>query len=50
MLEAARNRNPIRRLGEPREVANRALFVPSDLSSYITGEMITISSGSVVIA
>ena len=50
MLEAARERNPIRRLGELREVANLTLFVPSDLSSYITGEVISISGGSVVIA
>ncbi len=50
VLEAAGKRNPIRRLGEPREVANLALFVPSDLSFHITGEVSSISGGSVVIA
>ena len=50
MLEAAGKRNPIRRLDEPREVANLTLFVPSDLSSYMASEVTSISGGSVVIA
>jgi 3-oxoacyl-[acyl-carrier protein] reductase len=49
MFEAARKRNPMGRLGEPRDVANLALFLASDLSSYITGEVISITGGSVVV-
>lgn len=49
MFEAARKRNPMGRLGEPRDVANLALFLASDMSSYITGEVISISGGSVVV-
>jgi 3-oxoacyl-[acyl-carrier protein] reductase len=49
MFEAAKKRNPMGRLGEPREVANLALFLASDLSSYIAGEVISISGGSVVV-
>jgi 3-oxoacyl-[acyl-carrier protein] reductase len=49
MFEASKKRNPMGRLGEPREVANLALFLASDLSSYITGEVISISGGSVVV-
>ncbi len=49
MFEAAKRRNPMGRLGDPREVANLALFLASDMSSYITGEVISISGGSVVV-
>lgn len=48
-FESAKQRNPMGRLGEPREVADLALFLASDLSSYITGEVISISGGSVVV-
>jgi 3-oxoacyl-[acyl-carrier protein] reductase len=36
------------RLGEPAEVANLALFLASDESAYITGEIFCISGGSYV--
>jgi len=49
MFEAAKRRNPLGRLGEPRDVANLALFLASDMSSYITGEVVSISGGSVVV-
>jgi 3-oxoacyl-[acyl-carrier protein] reductase len=49
MFEGAKRRNPMGRLGEPREVANLALFLASDMSSYITGEVISISGGSVIV-
>jgi len=49
MFEAAKKRNPMGRLGEPREVADLALFLASDMSSYITGEVISISGGSIIV-
>ncbi|MGO9603050.1 MAG: SDR family NAD(P)-dependent oxidoreductase [Candidatus Binataceae bacterium] len=49
MFEAAKRRNPMGRLGEPNDVANLALFLASDMSSYITGEVVSISGGSVVV-
>jgi 3-oxoacyl-[acyl-carrier protein] reductase len=49
MFDAAKKRNPMGRLGEPDEVAKLALFLASDMSSYITGEVISISGGSVVV-
>ncbi|MCS6954861.1 MAG: 3-oxoacyl-[acyl-carrier-protein] reductase [Candidatus Calescibacterium sp.] len=43
--EAIINSIPIGRAGEPEEVANLVLFIASELSSYITGEVINISGG-----
>ena len=39
------NRLTLKRVGEPEEVANVALFLASDLSSYITGETINVNGG-----
>jgi len=36
---------PMRRAGEPDEVASAALFLASDLSSYITGAVIEVTGG-----
>ena len=41
----ANNRIPLRRLGQPRDVADLALFLASDESRYITGEMIVVDGG-----
>lgn len=36
---------PMKRLGEPSDVANAALFLASDLSSYITGHALPVDGG-----
>lgn len=36
---------PIKRLGRPEDVAYLAMFLASDLSSYITGQLISVSGG-----
>jgi len=41
-------RMPLRRIGEPGEVAGVAVFLASDASSYITGQAITVCGGSVM--
>ncbi len=38
---------PLRRLGEPRDVANACLFLASSLADYITGQTILVDGGMV---
>jgi NAD(P)-dependent dehydrogenase (short-subunit alcohol dehydrogenase family) len=39
------NKIPLKRVGEPEELANLAVFLMSDLSSYMTGECVVIDGG-----
>jgi NAD(P)-dependent dehydrogenase (short-subunit alcohol dehydrogenase family) len=39
------NKVPMHRMGEPEEIAGVALFLASDLSSYVTGEAINAGGG-----
>lgn len=43
-------RVPLRRFGEPHELANLAAFLVSDLSAYLTGEVVTFDGGEVLAA
>ena len=40
-----RQRIPIRRFGEPEELANLAVFMLSDLANYMNGELVTFDGG-----
>lgn len=42
------NKIPMGRMGNPEEVANTALFLASDLSNYITGQILTVDGGMVM--
>ena len=44
-LEALKQKPPLKRIGTPDEVANLYLFLASDESSYISGEVIRIDGG-----
>jgi NAD(P)-dependent dehydrogenase (short-subunit alcohol dehydrogenase family) len=44
-LAELRNRNLLKRLGEPIDIANAALFLASDEASFITGEVMSVSGG-----
>ena len=45
MLENCRRRAPWPRLGRPEDVANAALFLASDLATYITGVNLMVDGG-----
>lgn len=44
-LEATLKRTCMKRVGRPKEIANSILFLASDLSSYITGQVLRVDGG-----
>jgi NAD(P)-dependent dehydrogenase (short-subunit alcohol dehydrogenase family) len=46
-LEIAK-RLPLRRLGEPDDIANAALFLASPLSSWMTGQLVVVDGGALI--
>ncbi len=47
-VEEALTRIPLRRIGQPSDIAPTALFLASDASSYITGQVIFVDGGRLV--
>jgi len=45
LLDNARRRTPWPRLGRPEDIANAALFLASDLSTYMTGSNLLVDGG-----
>jgi NAD(P)-dependent dehydrogenase (short-subunit alcohol dehydrogenase family) len=46
--KAAGSRAPLGHIGEPEDIAETALFLTSDASSYITGTLITVAGGQMI--
>ncbi len=46
--ERARREIPLRRLGEPEDVAGAAVFLAADAGRYVTGQAITVDGGTVM--
>lgn len=46
--EAIARRMPLGRLGEPSDIANAALFLTSDLASWVTGQTIVVDGGALL--
>ena len=44
-IEAIMSNVPLKRMGEPKDVANAVLFLASDLSDYITGQVLVVDGG-----
>jgi 3-oxoacyl-[acyl-carrier protein] reductase len=47
--QSLRETHPIRRLGTPEDVANAALFLASDSADWITGIVVDVAGGSVLV-
>ena len=48
VLDQMRAQVPLRRLGQPQEIANVYAFLASDEASYINGAVIEVSGGMTV--
>jgi 3-oxoacyl-[acyl-carrier protein] reductase len=48
VIDAIKDRTPLRRLGEPEDIANAFLFLASNEAAFITGQVISVDGGLIV--
>ena len=48
LVEKMKEQIGLRRLGEPQDVANVAVFLASEASAYVTGQTIVVDGGLVI--
>jgi NAD(P)-dependent dehydrogenase (short-subunit alcohol dehydrogenase family) len=44
-IEDFKRRTPLRRLGKPQDIANAFLYLASDMSDYVTGQVVDVNGG-----
>lgn len=49
MREAAARENPMRRLGQPEDIASVVCFLLSDASAYMTGQTLHVNGGGLMV-
>jgi NAD(P)-dependent dehydrogenase (short-subunit alcohol dehydrogenase family) len=45
LVEAVRSQIPMKRFGEPQEIAQACLYLASDMSTYVTGATLEVTGG-----
>ena len=45
IIENWKNNIPLKRIGKPEDVANACIFLASDMSEYITGQVVQVDGG-----
>ena len=48
ILEMMKEKTPLRRLGEPKDIANAYLYLASDESNFVNGAVLSVDGGLVI--